>query len=80
MARFPVLESPDGRVRRVITSDDEYESYENKGYKRVTSRSQAAGREPIDSGAEGNRRARESSTTEGSERNSGTSARKSSNN
>lgn len=71
MAKFPVLVSPDGRVHRVITSTEELEKYEARGYKRSVKQ-----REPIDSGAEGNQRARESSTTEGSERNSGTTARR----
>lgn len=71
MAKFPKLKSADGRVERVVTSSDELEYLEEQGYTRITAKHDPAKREPIDSGAEGNRRARASSTTEGQERNTG---------
>lgn len=70
MAKLPTLKSPDGRVFRKITSEDELEAFKAQGYTEV-GRKASAEREPINSGAEGQRRARQSSTTEGSERNSG---------
>lgn len=72
MAKFPIVQSSDGRVQRVVTSADELESLKAAGYKPVRKPEEAAGsREPINSGAEGQRRARAASTTEGSETNSG---------
>lgn len=71
MPKFPVLQSKDGRVQRVVTSQDELERLESEGYTAVGAKKAATEREPIDSGAEGNRRARAASTTEGSERNTG---------
>lgn len=74
---FPVLQSKDGRVQRVVTSKEEMERYKSEGYTEVGKKHASTERESIDSGAEGNLRARESSTTEGSERNSGTTVRRS---
>lgn len=74
---FPVMQSKDGRVQRVITSKEEMERFESEGYTQVGKKHASTEREPINSGAEGNLRARESSTTEGSEANSGTTARRS---
>ena len=58
--------------RRVVTatSREEIEQLEEQGYKKVTAKT-SLDREPLNSGREGQRRARASSTTEGSERNSG---------
>lgn len=42
---LPVLRSPDGRVTRVITSQDELEKYEADGYKRVRSAAEKAAAE-----------------------------------
>lgn len=74
MAKFPKLKSADGRVERVVTSEDELELLLEQGYKRVNAKHDPATRELIDSGAEGNQRARASSTTEGQERNTGSTA------
>ena len=71
MAKFPTMKSSDGRVERVVTSEDELEYLEERGYTRVGPKHDPAKREAIDSGAEGNRRSRASSTTEGQERNTG---------
>lgn len=72
MAKLPVLQSPDGRVSRVITSQEELDSFKEQGY---TARGQhsTTERDSIDSGAEGNRRSRASATTKSSEKNSGDS-------
>lgn len=71
MPKLPVLQSKDGRIQRVITSEDELESFKAQGYAPVKKDADPAEREPLNSGAEGQRRARASSTTEGSERNTG---------
>ena len=63
MAKFPVLQSADGRVQRVVTSEAELEALQEEGYTRVTKNTDTTSREPLNSGAEGQRRARESSTT-----------------
>jgi hypothetical protein len=69
MTKFPTVQSKDGRVTRVVTSEDELDSLKDQGY--VPVKKTSADREPINSGAEGQRRARQSSTTEGSETNTG---------
>lgn len=72
MAKFPVVQSADGRVQRVVTSQEELDKLKAEGYKPVRKpEAAAADREAINSGAEGQRRARASSTTEGQERNTG---------
>lgn len=71
MARLPILQSKDGRVQRVVTSEDELELLKKQGYTQVRKESDSSDRESVNSGAEGQRRARASSTTEGSERNTG---------
>ena len=63
---LPTLYSPDGRRAVVPTSKEEGKELQEEGY--TTEQPEA---ETADSGAEGNRRARASSTTEGSERNTG---------
>lgn len=73
MAKLPILESPDGRVQRVITSQDELDSFKERGYTAVgRGQHSTTERDAIDSGAEGNRRSRAAATTRSSERNSGT--------
>lgn len=71
MPKFPTLHSPDGRVARVVTSEDELETLKEQGYAPARKSAESTDREGINSGAEGQRRARASSTTEGSERNTG---------
>lgn len=64
----PTLVSADGRSSRQVTSKEELDQLKEEGW---TVPSKAGARDTLDSGAEGNRRARASSTTEGSERNTG---------
>jgi hypothetical protein len=71
MVKFPVLQSPDKRVQRQITSEEELETYREMGYTQVRSNTDTTAREPLNSGAEGQQRARAASTTAGSEVNSG---------
>lgn len=68
---FPKMQSPDGRVQRVVTSEDELDSLKEQGYTQVRKSADPTAREAANSGAEGQRRARASSTTEGQERNTG---------
>lgn len=61
------LYSSDGRRQIIATSKDEYDQLKSEGY----SNTKPDDVPTANSGAEGQRRARASSTTEGSERNSG---------
>lgn len=63
------LVSPDGRRIIVATGQDEIDRLEDEGY--VVPSQRRAAPEVANSGAEGHRRARASSTTEGQERNTG---------
>lgn len=65
------LVSPDGRRVVTVTSKEELEDLKDQGYKNATKANTGLNAETANSGAEGNRRARASSTTEGSERNTG---------
>lgn len=64
-----LLVSPDGRRSVTATSQDEIDQLEDEGY--VVPSARRSKPEVANSGAEGHRRARAASTTEGQERNTG---------
>jgi len=71
VAKFPDVQDKLGRVVRVVTSQDELDSLKAQGYTPVRRATTEGTREPLNTGSGGQQAARASSTTEGSETNSG---------
>lgn len=67
----PRLVDPTGRRVVVATSKEEVDKLKEQGYRPATKSNTGLNADSANSGAEGNRRSRASSTTEGAERNTG---------
>lgn len=76
MAKYPKLQDKTGRVVRTVTSQDELDRLKGEGYTSVQKATTNGEREPLNTGSAGQQAARASSTTEGSERNSGSTTPK----